>query len=83
MPSRAKRSITAQDLYTIQLVSDPRISPDGQHVVFCLQRVDKKTEKKHVNLWIVPTDGGRARRFTYGDQVDAHPRWSCSGLRAG
>ena len=79
MPTRAKRSITAQDLYAIQLLSDPRISPDGQHVAFCLQRVDKKTEKKHANLWIVPTDGGRARQFTYGDQVDAHPRWSPDG----
>ncbi len=74
-----KRRITAEDLYRFQLVSDSRISPDGRHVVFCVQRVDKKTEKKHSNLWIVPTDEGPARQFTFGDQSDSQPQWSPDG----
>ncbi|UCG12392.1 MAG: S9 family peptidase [Deltaproteobacteria bacterium] len=74
-----KRRITAEDLYRFRLVSDCRISPDGRHVVFCIQRVDKKTEKKYTNLWIVPTDGGPARQFTHGDQSDTRPRWSPDG----
>ena len=76
MPSRKKRSITAEDLYDLQLLSSVRISPDGQHVVYRLQRVDKKTEKKYGNLWIVPTAGGESRQFTYGDHSDSSPRWS-------
>jgi dipeptidyl aminopeptidase/acylaminoacyl peptidase len=74
-----KRRITAEDLYRFQLVSDSRISPDGKHVVFCVQRVDKKTEKKHSNLWIVPTDAGDAFQFTHGDQSDTQPQWSPDG----
>jgi dipeptidyl aminopeptidase/acylaminoacyl peptidase len=74
-----KRHITAEDLYRFQLISSCEISPHGEHVVFCLQRVDKKTEKKYSNLWIVPTDGGRARQFTYGRQLDIKPRWSPDG----
>jgi len=83
MSPRKKRLITAQDLYRFQLITDCRISPDGRHVVFCLQRVDKKAEKKYSNLWIVPTEGrggsSRPRQFTYGDQVDSQPRWSPDG----
>ena len=79
MSPRKKRLITAEDLYRFQLITDCQISPDGQHVVFCVQRVDKKAEKKYSNLWLVPTDRGRPRRFTYGDQVDSQPRWSPDG----
>ncbi len=79
MSARKKRRITAEDLYVFQLISSCEISPQGGHVIFCLQRVDKKTEKKYSNLWIVPTDGGRARQFTYGNQLDTQPRWSPDG----
>ena len=79
MPARKKRPIVAEDLYRFQLITACQISPDGQHVVFCIQRVDKKTEKRHSNLWVVPTAGGRPRQFTYGDQVDSQPKWSSDG----
>jgi dipeptidyl aminopeptidase/acylaminoacyl peptidase len=79
MPKRNKRRITAEDLYRFQLITDCQISPDGQYVVFCAQRVDKKTEKKYSNLWISPADRGRARQFTYGDQIDSQPKWSPDG----
>ncbi len=74
-----KHHIGEEDLYRFQLVTDCQLSPDGQYVVFCLQRVDKKTEKKYSNLWIVPSDGGSAGQFTYGDQTDKQPRWSPDG----
>jgi dipeptidyl aminopeptidase/acylaminoacyl peptidase len=81
MAKLKKRRITAEDLYRFRLVSGSRIAPDGRHVVFCVQRVDKKSEKKHSNLWIVPADGGAARQFTYGDQSDTQPRWSPDGTK--
>ncbi len=79
MSSNEKRCITAEDLYTMKLISDCRISPDGTHVIFSVQRVDKDTEKKYADLWIVPTNGGSARQFTHGDYADTHPRWSPNG----
>ncbi|MBI1878155.1 MAG: S9 family peptidase [Chloroflexi bacterium] len=77
--SNTKRTITAEDLYQFQLISGSQISPDGRHVVFGLQRVDPKTHQEAGNLWIVPTGGGPARQFTYGDQLDRRPRWSPDG----
>ena len=76
MPNRKPRMITAEDLYRFQILSEPRLSPDGKHVVYTLQRVNKKTEKKYTNLWIAPVDNGAPRQFTYGDQNDESPRWS-------
>jgi len=74
-----KRRIKATDLYRFQLVSDPQISPDGRHIIYCLQRTERATEKKYQNLWLVPADGGSPRQFTLGDHVDRYPRWSPDG----
>jgi dipeptidyl aminopeptidase/acylaminoacyl peptidase len=71
--------MTAEDLYRFKIIGGCEISPDGRHVVYSLQRVDKGSEKKYSNLWIVPTTGGDPRQFTYGDHVDARPRWSPDG----
>lgn len=72
-----KRRITAADLYQFKTISDPQISPDGQNVIFCVQWVERKTEKVYTNLWLVSTtDHQPARQFTYGKQADTHPRWS-------
>ncbi|MFN2159568.1 MAG: prolyl oligopeptidase family serine peptidase [Anaerolineales bacterium] len=79
MPTRNKRTITAEDLYRFEIISGIRISPDGKYIVYAQQRVDKKTEKKYSNLWITPTSGVRPRQFTYGDQTDTAPRWSPDG----
>jgi dipeptidyl aminopeptidase/acylaminoacyl peptidase len=81
MRARKKRHITAEDLYRFQLISSCAISPDGLHVVFSLHRVDRKTERKYSNLWIVGAEGGRPRQFTYGNQVDSQPKWSPNGTK--
>jgi dipeptidyl aminopeptidase/acylaminoacyl peptidase len=75
-----KRVINTEDLYRIELLSEPRLAPDGQHVIYRVQRVDRKTEKKYGNLWIVSTEAGQPpRQFTRGDQSDSSPRWSPDG----
>ena len=79
MPNSEKRPISAEDLYALQLISEPQISPDGRHVVYTQQRVDQKTEKKYTNLWVVSVEGGQPQQFTYGDQTDRAPQWSPDG----
>lgn len=79
MPRIKKRLITAEDLYEIEIISDIRLSPSGDHVVYTQQRTDPVTEKKYSNLWVVPTDGGKSAQFTFGDQIDTQPRWSPNG----
>ena len=79
MPKNKKRLITGEDLYDLEIISDVRISPSGEHVVYTQQRVDPDSEKKYSNLWIVKTNGGKPSQFTFGDQKDFQPRWSPDG----
>lgn len=81
MPTDKKRTITAEDLYRFRLVTDCEISPSGEHVVFCVQRVDEENEKKYTNMWIVGTAGGEPWQFTHGDHADTKPTWSPDGTR--
>jgi dipeptidyl aminopeptidase/acylaminoacyl peptidase len=79
MPTKKLRSITAEDIYQIEIISDIRISPSGEQVVYSQKRVDPETEKKYSNLWLVPTNGNPPQQFTFGDQLDTQPRWSPDG----
>jgi dipeptidyl aminopeptidase/acylaminoacyl peptidase len=75
-----KRHVAAEELYRFELITDVRLSPDGEDVLFCVERVDRSKEKKYLNLWLVPADGREpARSFTTGDQKDSLPRWSPDG----
>jgi dipeptidyl aminopeptidase/acylaminoacyl peptidase len=74
-----KRPISAEDLYRIKTIGSVRISPDGAHVVFIQQRIDRKTEKKYNNLWIAPVNEGKPYQFTFGDHSDSSPEWSPDG----
>ncbi|MFW5941795.1 MAG: S9 family peptidase [Chloroflexota bacterium] len=74
-----KRRISADDLYRFHVIQDPRISPDGQHVIYGVQRVERDEEKKVSNLWLVSTEGGEPRQFTAGKHSDSMPRWSPDG----
>jgi dipeptidyl aminopeptidase/acylaminoacyl peptidase len=79
MTIESKRSISAEDLYKLEIISEVRISPSGENVIFVQERVDPKTEKKFTNLWLVSSEDGKSRQFTYGDHKDTHPRWSPDG----
>ena len=74
-----KRKITAEDLYRIQSPTNPRLSPDGEHVIFSLQRIDQVTQKQYSNLFIVSVKDGIQHQFTFGDQSDSSPQWSPDG----
>lgn len=73
-------AFSAETLYNFERITDNQLSPDGKHVVYSVERIDRKSEKRHQDLWLVNTDGDPApRRFTYGDWVDTSPRWSPDG----
>ncbi len=72
-------SLTAESLYQMEQIGSADFSPDGTQVVYAVQRVHEKTEKKHHDLFVVATDSSKPRRFTYGDWSDSQPRWSPDG----
>ncbi len=67
-----------QGLLVLRL-SDPQISPDGSRVAFVTAPVAQSGEHPTSEIWIVPFEGGDARRFTQPGHADAAPRWSPDG----
>ncbi|MFQ6615520.1 MAG: prolyl oligopeptidase family serine peptidase [Fidelibacterota bacterium] len=74
-----RKPVEISDLYRFKLVSDPQISPDGDQVVFVVERMDKKEKKYFSTLVLVPAGGGRVRHLTTGNKNDTSPRWSPDG----
>ena len=73
------RSMTPDDLYAINWLSECDISPDGSRVAFAVTRMERETDAYRSAIWVVDTAGGAPRQFTAGEKRDSSPRWSPDG----
>jgi len=69
--------LTVQHFPNWERVSDPRISPDGERVVFTRAHVDGQKDRWKSEIWIMQADGSRKRFLAEGSS----PRWSPDGSR--
>ena len=67
------------DVFDLQYVSDPQISPDGNRVVYRRMGFDIMKDKAVGNLWIVDANGGRHQKLTSRETSESSPRWSPDG----
>ncbi len=74
-----KRLLTPDDVYELQSVGDPRVSPDGRLVAFTVTRLDAKEDTQDSDVWMVPFAGGEAHRLTASPKRESAPRWSPDG----
>ncbi len=66
------------DVFELEYVSDPQISPDGEQIVYRRNRMDVMKDRSRSDLWIIDYDGGNHRPLV----ADASsPRWSPDGER--
>src|SRR5215210_104282 len=66
-----------QDVYALQGVSDPRLSPDGKTVAYVVWSIDEEASEYRGNVWFAAVDGSSPpRRFTTGEKRDGQQRWS-------
>ncbi|HLJ81414.1 MAG TPA: hypothetical protein VKT52_08015, partial [Ktedonobacterales bacterium] len=72
------RLLTADDLFALNLASDPQISPDGTRVAFVRTQIDRDAYEYRHTIWVVPAEGGEPHQFTAGPN-DRAPRWSPDG----
>ena len=77
----AGQRLAAPDMFELEYVADPQISPDGSQVVYVRRFGDVKTDQFYTNLWIVDFDGTGHRPLTTGLFSDASPAWSPTGDR--
>ncbi|MCZ6916014.1 MAG: S9 family peptidase [Gemmatimonadetes bacterium] len=70
-----------EDVFQLEFVSDPQISPDGSQIVFVRNFMDIMTDRPRSNLWVVNYDGSDLRPLTTGNDNYVSPRWSPDGRR--
>jgi len=74
------RSPRPDDLYRLRIATEPRLSPDGRHLVVTLQTVAPGFDGYRHALWLVPTDGaGSSRQLRLGAKHDRNAGFSPDG----
>jgi dipeptidyl aminopeptidase/acylaminoacyl peptidase len=76
-----KKPFDVNALLELKRIADPQISPDGKWVAFQVQTVDVPGNKKPVQIWIVPLNGGTPQQITHDGEANQRPRWSPDSKR--
>ena len=77
--SAQDKTLELINIFDLEYVSDPQISPDGSQIVYVRNFKDIMTDHDFSNLWIIKFDGTSNRPLTTGNQRDFAPRWSPDG----
>ncbi|WP_415926401.1 prolyl oligopeptidase family serine peptidase [Ningiella sp. W23] len=71
----------AQDIFELELASDPQVSPDAEHVAYVRRSNDIMTDSARSSIWIASTDGQSHRPVLSSKSNYYSPRWSPDGSR--
>ena len=76
LQGQQKHPLTFGDLISLERISEPMISPDGQWVAYTVAKPDVAANRLVRNIWIASTNGrAEPRQLTRGG-TDGRPRWS-------
>jgi len=69
------------DVFELQWVSNPQISPDGRQVVYSRNSMDVMSDSSTSRLWLVSNDGSNNVPLTGRDVSESGAVWSPDGSR--
>ena len=75
------RSLTIADMRRLADVSDPRMSRDGEWIVYTVSTVDSTHDRSNGDIWLARWDGSRVTRMTWGTDDEHSPQFA-GGTRA-
>lgn len=76
-----KPAFTSMDVFDLEWVNDPQISPDGEWVVYGRGAMDIMTDRRTSQLWLIKTDGSAHQKLSHLDVRESNARWSPDGSR--
>ncbi|MDB4907350.1 MAG: WD40-like beta Propeller containing protein [Gemmatimonadetes bacterium] len=79
LPAKPRRALTANDLYRLRTVSDPRVSPEGAWVAYTVSTPDSTKDKSDSDVWMSSWDGETTLRVTSSPDGESKPRFSPDG----
>src|SRR3954470_16772362 len=75
----ARHAFTPADWYKVTQVTAPALSPDGGKVALTVTTVREAENRRHSEVWVVPTQGGEPARYTSPGFESSAPRFSDDG----
>jgi dipeptidyl aminopeptidase/acylaminoacyl peptidase len=75
------KSFTAIDVFGLQYVQEPAISPDGNTIVYRRMRMDIQKDRAIGNLWRINSNGRKHEKLTSFEGSEYGAVWSPSGDR--
>ena len=79
--SQEKIPFQELDVFQLEWVADPQISPDGKQVVYRRMGMSIMKDRRVGNLWIINADGSDHQKLTSYDGNESSARWSPDGKR--
>lgn len=76
-----EKPFSRMDVFDLQWVQEPQISPDGDRIVYVRRGMDIMEDRRTSALWIINTDGSGHVKLTHRDESESSPRWSPDGSR--
>ena len=71
--------VTIDDLMSLQSLSSPQISPDGEWVAYVVRSRDMEEDKSNTQIFMVATSGGEPIPMTDKETSASDPQWSPDG----
>ncbi len=81
MATGQKPNFSYLDIFDLQYVSNPQISPDGEWVVYRRMGLDIMKDRSTGNLWLIKSDGSQNQKLTTREVDESNARWSPNGDR--
>lgn len=69
------------DVFDLQYVDDPQISPDGNTIVYVRHQFDIMSDRRYTNLWSISFSGDDHKPITSGKSSYGTPVWSPDGSK--
>ena len=74
-----KTNFSYLDVFNLQYVADPQISPNEDWVVYRRMGFDIMKDNSWGNLWMIKTDGSQHQKLSSREVSESSARWSPSG----
>ncbi|MDW3647781.1 MAG: S9 family peptidase [Bacteroidia bacterium] len=76
-----KPAFSRMDVFELEWVTQPKISPDGSKIVYERRSMDIMTDRRISRLWLMDSDGSNHVKLSSQDVRESNPSWSPDGSR--
>lgn len=74
-----KPVFSSMDVFELEWVDQPRISPDGEWIVYQRRGMDIMKDSRRGQLWLIKADGSEHQKLSNLDVNESNAQWSPDG----